>query len=524
VAFGSLPALMRRTLLLVLAVLVVIAAGMYFFANRVLGSELVRSALEQQLASRFGQPVHIGSVNASLFPRVAVNLHDVAIGEPAAVQLGDVRVVTGLRGLFSRTITDAEVIVSRSRLSLPLPFALVPATGAEAPSTKGSGFTVTSIRVINLREIDLVAGKQALRINLDASIDGDRLNISRLTMRGSKTQVEAHGALTSMASLRGAIEAKADPLDLDEMMAIASALTAPSSLTPPPGRAGSTGSRTRPAAGEPIPMQIVAKISAPAGRFGTYAFRDLSSTVALLPARVTLAPLSVAAFDGRFQGRLDVDTSRAVPRLRLNGRVEGLDVAEVMKASGSAGDITGKLAGTVALTAEGGDAAAVTRTAHGTIEAAITNGTIPHLDMVRTIVLAFGKPSGAPPEGSGTAFSRLAGTFTLASETVTSDNLSFASRDFDMHGRGTLRLDSSAVDAHADVVLSQDLTAQAGTDLRRYAQQDGRVIVPASVGGTLSNPRVSVDVAAAMQRALGNELQRRAKEILGGLFKKKGGG
>jgi hypothetical protein len=73
-------------------------------------------------------------------------------------------------------------------------------------------------------------------------------------------------------------------------------------------------------------------------------------------------------------------------------------------------------------------------------------------------------------------------------------------------------------------VLSQDLTAQAGIDLRRYAQQDGRVIVPASVGGTLANPRVSVDVAAAMQRALGNELQRRAKEILGGLFKKKGGG
>jgi AsmA protein len=271
-------------------------------------------------------------------------------------------------------------------------------------------------------------------------------------------------------------------------------------------------------------MHIVAKIAAAAGQFATYAFRDLSSTVDLVPGRLSLSPLSVRTFDGRFQGRLDVDTSRDVPRLRLNGRVDGLDVSQVMKASGSAGGITGKLAGTVALSADGVDTAAVLRSAHGTIDAAITNGSFQHLDMVRTIVLAFGKPSGAPPEGSGSAFTRLSGAFALANGVLTSDNLSFASRDFDMHGRGTLRLDSGAVDARADVALSEELTAQAGTDLRRYAQEDGRVVVPANVGGTLSNPRVSVDVAAAMQRALGNELQRRAKSILGGLFKKKGGG
>ena len=61
-------------------------------------------------------------------------------------------------------------------------------------------------------------------------------------------------------------------------------------------------------------------------------------------------------------------------------------------------------------------------------------------------------------------------------------------------------------------------------DLRRYAQQDGRVVVPATVGGTLTNPTVFVDVAAAMRRAFGNELKRRATDFLGGLFKKKGGG
>jgi uncharacterized protein involved in outer membrane biogenesis len=513
----------RRVLIGIFIVLAVLTAGLYVFANRILGSDLVRSTLEQQLATRFGQPVHIGSVGASLFPRVAVNLHDVAIGEPAAVQLGDVRVVTGLRGLFSRTIADAEVIVSRSRLSLPLPFALVPAAAPGPPAAPGSGFTVRSIRVISFRDVDLVAGNQSLRINLDAAVDGDRLDITRLTLNGKRTKVEAHGALTSIASLRGNVDAKAEPLDLDEMIAIASAFTAPSGLTPKPGVQTASRGDAASTTSAPIPMHIVAKIAAPSGQFGTYAFRDLVASIDLAPGRLSLSPLALRTFDGRFQGRLDVDTSRTLPRLRLNGKVDGLNVVDLMKANGSAGGITGKLAGTVALTADGADAAAVMRSARGTIEGAITDGSIQHLDMVRTIVLAFGKPSGAPPEGSGSAFSRLAGTFALANEALTTNNLSFASRDFDMHGRGTLRLASGAVDARADVALSEDLTAQAGTDLRRYAQEDGRVIVPASVGGTLSNPRVSVDVAAAMQRALGNELQRRARSILGGLFKKKGG-
>src|SRR4029450_9635044 len=107
---------------------------------------------------------------------------------------------------------------------------------------------------------------------------------------------------------------------------------------------------------------------------------------------------------------------------------------------------------------------------------------------------------------------------------LTSDNLSLASRDFDVNGRSTLQLSTGALDARGDVALSRDLTAQAGTDLRRYAQEDGRVIVPATVGGTINRPQVSVDVAAAAARAFRNEFQRRANSLFEGLFKKKGKG
>jgi len=94
----------------------------------------------------------------------------------------------------------------------------------------------------------------------------------------------------------------------------------------------------------------------------------------------------------------------------------------------------------------------------------------------------------------------------------------------DSDGRGTLAIESGQVSARADLVLSPDLTAQAGTDLRRYAQEDGRIVVPATVSGTLDRPSMFIDVAAAARRAFENEVKRRATDFLGGLFKKKKGG
>ena len=52
---------------------------------------------------------------------------------------------------------------------------------------------------------------------------------------------------------------------------------------------------------------------------------------------------------------------------------------------------------------------------------------------------------------------------------------------------------------------SRELTAQAGVDLRRYAQEDGRVIIPTTISGTLQQPQISLDILAAARRALGNE-------------------
>ena len=101
--------------------LTVLALGAYVLVRATLASDLVRSALEAQLAAHLGQPVRVGSATAAVFPRIAVDLHDVAIGTPAAVELGTVRVVTGLRGLLSRRIEEGELVVTLSLIHISEP-------------------------------------------------------------------------------------------------------------------------------------------------------------------------------------------------------------------------------------------------------------------------------------------------------------------------------------------------------------------------------------------------------------------
>ena len=57
-------------------------------------------------------------------------------------------------------------------------------------------------------------------------------------------------------------------------------------------------------------------------------------------------------------------------------------------------------------------------------------------------------------------------------------------------------------DVRADLLLSESLSAQAGRDLYRYARQGSRIVLPATVNGPLASPSVSLDVAAAAERAL----------------------
>ena len=502
--------MLKKLFILAVLLVVVSGAGLFLYARSVLSSESVRATLEQQLSARLGQPVTIESAEAAIFPRVALQLRNVAIGRPQHTTIARIAIATGLRGLLARRVEDAEILVSDGHVPVDALIALAGAAASETGAGSSSSFTIASVRDISLRNIEFVVANTALAVDVESSLDGDRLTISKLTARSKNTALDASGTLSSISKLQGTFEVAANPLDVDELLTLASGVTTPT--------ADNAAANTGVVASS---MRIAVDLSASKGRFAGYDFSNLTAKLDALPGRVEMPSLSLAMFGGTYDGKLSVDSRPRVSRLQIRGSISGIDVSQLATAAGTPGSITGQLGGTVTLTCDGTDAASMLNSARGNASAAITNGVIPGLDMVRTIVLAFGKPSGAPPEGSGSAFTRLGGGFVLQNGVLRTDNLLFQSRDFDMTGRATLTVPGGGLAADADVILSEELTAQAGTDLRRYAQEDGRVILPARIGGTIGDPAVTLDFAAAASRALQNELKRKARSIFDKLFKKK---
>src|SRR5262249_8507596 len=75
-------AMLKKVVAGIVILFVVAMAVVFLIARHMLGSENVRATLERELSSRLGQPVAIGSANATIFPKVTLHLRDIAIGRP----------------------------------------------------------------------------------------------------------------------------------------------------------------------------------------------------------------------------------------------------------------------------------------------------------------------------------------------------------------------------------------------------------------------------------------------------------
>ncbi len=478
--------MIRRLIVPAIAILVVIlgvtAGALYWF----LTGDASRQALERQAGAWLGHPVRIGSLSATLYPRVSLRLRDVRAGDPVRVTLAEVDLSAALRPLLSRRIEDATVTVADSRIDLPLPFSL--------PVTAPGGSPL-SIRSIALRNVVLASRGREIQVSADASLAGTRLAITRFSASTGKTAIDASGTVELSPRIDATIKARApDLLDADDLIAVAGAFVTPGSAPASP------------------PPRITAEIEAPYGSITGVPIRRIAATLRADGNQVSIEPLSFSVFGGRQNGWVDVSFGDRL-EMRLGLGVSNIDVAELATLAGAAGAITGRLNGSVRFGAAAPDLTNALGSLRGAGEVVISNGTMRGLDLVGTVVRFLGRAPLARPAG-GTPFERIAGNFALSDGRVRSDDLTLHSADFDIFVRGTLRLDTDMLDGRAQVVLSEALSAQPGRDLFRYARTGTRIVLPGTVGGTLEEPRIGFDTAAAARQAIGNEIQRRLSDLL----------
>jgi uncharacterized protein involved in outer membrane biogenesis len=478
-------------------VLLVATIGLYWFFS----GDGMRRALEQQAAAWLGQPVRIKAAAAQIFPRPGVGLDGIEVGEPVVLTLARVDLSTDLRALLNRRIEDARVVISDSRIQMPLPFSLPEesASTQSEPASQRSGVEVVSVREISLRDIRIVSRGREVTVSADSSLDGDRLTIESFTAQSGSTALQVVGAAVLEPSVDAKVKVKASKVDVDELLALAEAFT-------PERRAARRGTPQK-------AMKVSAEIEAGSATAAGVQIQQFNAHMALDGDRLALSPLTFALFGGSYDGSLNARLGDTMS-MTLRSRLKGLDVAQIAAFGGSPDTITGKLDGDGTFSAQGADMAAALASASGNGAVSIVDGTIKRLDLVRTVVLFFGRP--APDTAAASdQFERIDTTFSLANQVFRADKFSMRSRDADMMGSASLALETGALDGMVDLILSEELSAQAGRDLVRFTREQNRVVLPARLAGTLEQPRISINAVAALRRGIQNELGERLKGLFG---------
>ena len=481
---------------MIAAIVLVAAGGLYWFFS----GDGMRRALEQQATTWLGQPVRIKAARGQLFPRPGIGLSGVEVGEPVRLTLSSVDLSTDLRALLNRRIEDARVVISDSTIQMPLPFAIPEQDGSSKDETvTQNAVQVISVREISLRDIHIRSRGREVRVSADSSLNGNHLTLSRFTADSGSTSLQVKGEAELEPRVDAKLQATANKIDLDELLAIAEAFT-------PERRAARRG------APSPL-MKVVAQLKADTATAAGVQLTQFTTNMSLDGDRFTMSPMTFGLFGGSYDGSLTGRLGGSMSAT-LKSRLKGLDVAQLAAFGGSPDTITGTLSGEGTFSAQGDDMASILASANGRGSASIVDGTLKRLNLVRTVVLFFGRP--APETAAATdQFERIDASFSLAKQILRADTFSMHSRDADLRGSVTLNLETRALDGTIDMILSEELSAQAGTDLARYTQEGNRVVLPASVGGTLEQPRITINAAAALQRGITNEIGRRLKELFG---------
>ncbi len=509
--------MLKRVLLALLLIFVALSAGLFFWARAVFSQENVRVALAGRLSDVLGQPVAIGRISAAIYPRVIVNLGDVAIGEPARITIERLQVGTNLRALFSRRIEHADLRLIGARVELPLPrFAFASGESREPRSASGP-VELVSIDEIVLSDMQMVGGGRTLRGDFALVPQGKGFVLREATLHADGASIKVTGQITDLAGPLGELSVSAGNLNLDELLVFVSEFAGDS------GIAATSASSGAPA----VPMNIVMSLAAESAKIGTLGFESLSGRGRISRDALTLDPVGFGLFGGKYAGALRFSLGK-VTGFRMKAALSEIDMASVMTFAGSPGAITGRLSGQIDLAGSGVDAASVLRSAKGTSRVDITNGIIKNLGLVRTIVIAgSGRTDATPQSAEGSRdepFSRLGATLAVLGGDANTSDLRFESNDLRLSASGYFRLDGSVIDLRGQVQLSDALAARAGRDLVRYTQEQGRPTLPVTITGSVDAPQVLVDMAGVLRRAITNrateEVQRTIKRRLGGLFKK----
>src|SRR6185295_6239366 len=212
--------MLKKVLLGAFLLFVVLSIGLFLWVRAVFTQDTVRATLAEQLSTALGQPVKVGSIAATIYPRVTVNLGQVTIGQPARIQVKTLHVGTDFRALLSRRIEHAKLELSGAHVQLPLADFSI-GGGSTSGSASKPPVEIVSIDAIVLRGVEIVSGGRTLTGDVEVVPEGQGLTLKKVTLLADKARIDVTGRITDLSGPVGDVVIKAGVLNFDRLLAFA---------------------------------------------------------------------------------------------------------------------------------------------------------------------------------------------------------------------------------------------------------------------------------------------------------------
>ncbi|MDA2914432.1 AsmA-like C-terminal region-containing protein, partial [Acidobacteriia bacterium AH_259_A11_L15] len=249
---------------------------------------------------------------------------------------------------------------------------------------------------------------------------------------------------------------------------------------------------------------------------GALTLAPVSSPVVISNQVITCDPIQFGLYEGGGRGRLVIDLRGKEPVVDFNGLLRNVDANQLLSATSDSKDrMHGRLGGKLQVRFVGSERPQIAQSATGEGEVSLVNGRLSRFNLNQAVVAA-ARVAGLDFRSRETPVEDMTTQFQIADGWVRTDNLTLRTPDLTMEAVGGFSLeDELAFEAIATFTpeasrrMAGPGNVLGGLGQLLYVKDDqGRVVVPFLIRGTLDSPKILPDPGRAAQMRMGGRRRR----------------
>lgn len=474
----------KKIALGILIFFAVILVALVVVVPRLIDVDRYRPEVVQHIQKETGKPAEIGRLTLRLLPSVSIRVDDFTLGNPPGFPhrpLLKVRRVYAV--LDARALWDRQIIITSLELDDPEISLLSDVRGrwnfentSDAHSSRAGASEARPMFTLGIISKVLIAGGRLEVANL---LSSGRLGPSFFEARKASsqlTQVDLNAFITSSSA---SLSPRTRPSTWDSLWPWDTSTV----------YAATPGSK--PAAQGSLEAQFL--------RFGALQASAVKSKVRLFPKQVFFDNLSFELYGGRATGDLSFNFAGKNPRYAASAHLSGMDVAQLLASFPDArGKMTGRMEGSFKLAGEVTHSPDPLAGMRGTGQISIRNGQLPTLQINKNLFMLAQLSNIGPASGDPSSFSSISGSFNLANQRITSDNLALVGNGVNVDARGSLTMageGSLSYEGLAKIAAGQNPISNLLANLSGATFADGKLTFPFTIGGTFQAPKFGLKSA-----------------------------